>query len=179
MNLRDKNVKVATVLTVLLLGGLAVYLGLLLIQKSKTPPPITEKTPDLYQAREITIKEPAFIRGRFDRVEGDRVYLEISKYGSPTEIEEVQLSQETAYGCTGRYKPGPDGEKIDRFDLFLDTSRIITSEEDAPQPLGKNLEWFLDNVKRGEAVEAYFVFGQDGSRKTHSIYFIKDSCPND
>lgn len=178
---RRKNIllKIALFGAVLLLGSIAIYLGLRIRRVPKGPPPaITEKTPDLYQAREITIKRDEFLRGRYVEVDGNVLYLEISRYGDPTQIEEIQLSEDTRYDCIGRYLTNSKGERIDRLDMFLDTSRLETNEENLPPPVGKSLDWFVNNVQKGEAVEVYFVLSSEEIRKPHTIHYVGETCPS-
>lgn len=138
---------------------------------------ITDVVPDLYDGAEISINREEFMRGRFDQVVENRLYLEFTAHGNPTRIREILLERGTTFDCVSRYRAAPDGTQIDRLNIFIDTSRLETSPDKLPSPQGKSVEWFITNVERGEAIDIYFAIKEDRTRFTYTVRFTRETCP--
>lgn len=175
--MKNKKYQIILLIAFLVLVSVAISLFIKLQrqnrEESEAEQPMTEDgVPDLYNGN-IDIEDTRLLRGRFEKFDGGVFYIKIgSRSPIVKEHYEVIINEDVQYDCLSRYIQVGD-EKIDRLEMYLDTSRL--TEDSVPK--AKNLEWFLDLIEIGEAIEVRSVDDGQGGLKPGIIYVYKDTCP--
>ncbi len=162
------------ILLFVLIGGLSIILYSNIARREdrgvKTNNPniefVSKKTvnldfeiPDLYE-KSIELNEEHIIRGRFYLFEGNILKLVMDSDRINAPVVEITMTGSERYFCYPRFYSGTNGEQVDVFDTYLDTTalqELIMDRFGSETINNDEMVWFKNSVELGEAVEVRFA----------------------
>ena len=167
-------------ITVLVLALLVVTGSVIIIRNIQRDfsSSVDSRPNDKYKGKQINQENDWYIRGRFTKIKESTLYIDTNIDARLTKSEKiVNLSGNTTFQCVERYVTGPQGQKIDRADIFIDTSKLSPDQTPPPKsPDAKDLQWFKKQAESGDMIEVFLYTNSQGLREPFLVLLTRENC---
>ena len=172
-------------LSVFLVGLVCLYIYFLRLsadgqQRLASPSPAVnpqsskEGKPIRPGARGLAQEDDYLIRATIEKLTGNSMEL-LMELGGVKRLT-IPLTKDAFYGCQVRYIIDQKGRRVDRAEIWIDTSSLKASTAAIPPPGSKTLEWFTSTAKINDLVEVINVPVEGGGVKLYSVRIFRDNC---